>query len=417
MPLSDKIKVIDFGVRKVIGLGFEWGIDLLKGIGKFFINPSLYFSIILAVCIGIFRVKRERLDFHISVYPPLQELRVLLSSGWIAGIILSIISIANGFTISYGIIATLFITTVILTLIGSFRFLSSAFTIGVAFLFIYMTNQFGLNIPWLGKYIENTSINSLSGAVILIGLLLMVEGTLMIRNGSKEIPPKYRTSRRGLIVGAFQAKRVWLIPMFCFLPAGPLTAPFSWWPTIEWGAHSYSLILVPFIIGFQQQIQSSLPHLAIKKIGRQVIWLGIITAAIAVGGMWISILSLVAAALAIIGRGWVSYQHRVREGATPYYFTQQANGLMILAVIPGSPAEKLSLQTGEVIHKCNGQLVKDKDEFYRSLQKNRTYCKLEVLDVNSQIRIVQGALFEGDHHELGIITVEEKKKWGAGEAS
>ncbi len=55
--------------------------------------------------------------------------------------------------------------------------------------------------------------------------------------------------------------------------------------------------------------------------------------------------------------------------------------------------------------------------FYKALQKNRAYCKLEVFDVNGEIRFVQGALFEGDHHELGILTIEDKKKWNGNEAS
>lgn len=395
----------------------EWGLELLKSIGRFFIHPSLYIAIIAAVFIGYLRIKRERADFHISVYPLLHELRYFLSSGWIAGLILSVISVAAGFTVSFGILTTLFFTTTIYTLIGGFRLLSSAFTIGLAFLSIYVSNQFDFHIPWLGPFIEKTNHTSLAGMVILAGLLLIVEGILMIRNGAKESSPKYRKSRRGLTVGAFQAKRMWFIPIFCFLPTGPLTAPFSWWPTLDWGTHSYSLILVPFIIGFQQQIQSNLPDVAVKKLGKQIIAAGVVTTAIAAGGLWISFLPLVGMVFAILARAWISYQHRVREGANPYYFTQRDNGLIILAVIPGSPADKLSLKTGEVIHKCNGQLVKNTDEFYRALQKNRAYCKLEVLDTNEQIRFAQGALYEGDHHELGIITVEGKKKWGTGEAS
>lgn len=56
-------------------------------------------------------------------------------------------------------------------------------------------------------------------------------------------------------------------------------------------------------------------------------------------------------------------------------------------------------------------------EFYKALQKNRAYCKLEVLNSEGEVRFVQGALFEGDHHELGILTVEDRKKWNGNEAS
>ena len=53
-----------------------------------------------------------------------------------------------------------------------------------------------------------------------------------------------------------------------------------------------------------------------------------------------------------------------------------------------------------------------KKVFYEALQQNRAHCKLEVLDVNGQIRFVQRALYEGDHHELGILFVLKMKKNG-----
>lgn len=394
-----------------------WVTEVLKGIGKLFLNPIIYYSIILAFISGVSRVKRERHDFHIRVFDPFHELRFLFPAGLLIGLCLSILTISSGFTITYSIISILILTTIVLTLLGHFRFLSPAFTIGLAFTFILLAKELQWDVPILAKNIQNTTTANLSGIIVILGLLLVIEGIQMIRNGSKQVSPKLRQSRRGLTVGAHQAKRIWLIPILCFLPTGPLTAPFEWWPTFDFGTQSYSLVLVPFLLGFQQQIQSTLPQLAVKRLGNQVIWLGIGITAMAVGGMWISLLSIIAVAIAIIGRGWLSYQHRVRENSTPYYFIPQKSGLMVLAVIPGSPAEKMSLQTGETIHKCNGQAVQNKEEFYKAIQKNAAYCKLEILDVKGEIRFVQGALFEGDHHELGILTVEDRKKWNTDEAS
>lgn len=85
---------------------------------------------------------------------------------------------------------------------------------------------------------------------------------------------------------------------------------------------------------------------------------------------------------------------------------------MILGVLPESPASKMALQVGELITKVNGTSVYDEKGLYEALQRNRAHCKLEVLDVNGQVRFVQRALYEGDHHELGILFVQEKKQWG-----
>ena len=84
---------------------------------------------------------------------------------------------------------------------------------------------------------------------------------------------------------------------------------------------------------------------------------------------------------------------------------------MILGILPSSPAEKLNLQVGEMIMKVNGFSVKTVTEFYQGLQKNRAFCKLEVIDLNGEIRFEQRALYEGEHHELGILFVQDEKKW------
>ncbi|MED1204420.1 PDZ domain-containing protein [Heyndrickxia acidicola] len=395
----------------------EWLIECLKGIGRFFLNPLFYLSIILAVVSGVRRMKRERKDFHVSIYPIFHELRYLFPAGLLGGLTLSVIAMAAGFTISFAMIAAATCTTIILAIAGNHRLLSPAFTLGAAFAALYAVKTLGLHLPLFGSAVSQTPQNSLAGFVILMGLLLSAEGIFMSRNSSKSGSPRLRKSRRGLTVGAFQSKRLWLVPVFCLMPAGPLVSHFHWWPVIDWGGHSYSVVLLPFLIGFQQQIQSSLPEEAVTRLGRQIARLGVLVSVVAIAGIWIPYLPVAAAAIAIAGRAWISYRHRVRENANPYYFTPQKEGLMILAVIPGTPAEKMDIKTGELIFKCNGTRIQHKADIYKALQKNGAYCKLDIIDTKGEIRFVQGALYEGDHHELGIITIDEKKKWDGNEAS
>jgi S1-C subfamily serine protease len=85
---------------------------------------------------------------------------------------------------------------------------------------------------------------------------------------------------------------------------------------------------------------------------------------------------------------------------------------MILGVLPDSPAEKMGLKVGELITKVNGTIVYNETLFYEGLVRNRAQCKLEVIDVNGQIRFVGRALYEGEHHELGVLFVSDQEKWG-----
>lgn len=84
---------------------------------------------------------------------------------------------------------------------------------------------------------------------------------------------------------------------------------------------------------------------------------------------------------------------------------------MILGIIPESPADKMGLQVGELVSKINGVQVRDEQVFYEAIQKNRAHCRLEILDTNGEVRFEQRALFEGDHYELGILFVQDGRKY------
>lgn len=245
---------------------------------------------------------------------------------------------------------------------------------------------------------------------VLLALLIIGEGSLILKNGHKGTSPKLMKSKRGLTVGVHEVKRLWMLPVFLLLPGGAIQPPFEWWPVFSFGEQSYSLFLVPFAVGFHQQIQGLLPKEAVQLVGRRVIVLGAITFIISIAGYWWPITSIAAVALAVLGREVITLHQRLYEENLPFYFSKRNNGLMILGIIPESPASKMALQVGEMVTKVNGLSVNNEKSFYEALQRNRAHCKLEVLDVNGQIRFVQRALFEGDHHELGILFVHDEKK-------
>ncbi|CAM4139357.1 PDZ domain-like protein [Lederbergia lenta] len=386
-----------------------WLIEFAKGFGKMFLNPVFYFSFILALIAGTLRIKRERRDFNLKVNELSHELRYLFPVGIVTGIVFSIIAIGTGFALPPIVIASIATMTILLGIIGNARLLSPALTIGIPLLALYATTYFDFQIPYFDQSFLTSNNHFFIATALLLGIFILTEGFFMLKDGLMDISPKLRKSRRGQTVGAHQTKRLWFIPMFLFLPAGPLTAPFDWWPVFEWGSGMYSPILVPFIIGFQHQVQSILPKVAVNKLAKQVILLGVITIVCAGASFWLpQIMPIVAGAIAISGRLWISYRHRVRERSNPYYFTSRNNGIMILDVIPDSPADKLELKIGEIIKTCNNVPVRNKQELYEALLINRAYCKLEVLDVHNELRLLQRALYEGDHHALGILFVEKR---------
>lgn len=388
-----------------------WLFELLKGTGRFFLHPVFYYLVFLSGILGVSRVKRERKNFHTRTFDAYFELRQLFPLGLILGLVLSIVTVTAGLTVPFAAILLVIFFTVLWSLTTNIRLMSPVYTVGAAFFGIILIAEYGWNIPFFNDAFQAINDKVYPSVIILLALLLISEGILISRNASKGTSPKLVKSRRGQNVGAHEVKRFWIVPVFLLIPGDVLTLPFEWWPVFHMGAESYSLILVPFAVGFNQQIQGMLPKQSIQLQGRRVITLGILTLILSVVGYWYPLISIGVAALAIIGREIISLMQRLKDDNLPFYFSKKNNGLMIIGIIPESPADKMGLQVGELVSKVNGVPTRDEQDFYEALQKNRAHCKLEVLDINGEVRFVQRALYEGDHYELGILFVQEQKKY------
>ncbi|WP_042463018.1 PDZ domain-containing protein [Neobacillus dielmonensis] len=388
-----------------------WLVEFLKGTGKLFLQPVFYYLVFLAGILGVRRVKRERKNFHIRAEDAYFELRQLFPKGILIGLVLSVITIAAGIAIPFAALVLIAVFTFVWSLTTNVRWVSPAYTVSAAFFAIIVIAENGWKIPLFSEAFQSIGDKVYPSIVVVLGLLLIAEGILIAKNGPKGTSPKLAKSKRGQTIGMHEVKRVWMVPLFLLVPGNALHLPFDWWPVFHLGAKEYSLIFVPFAIGSYQQIKGMLPSVAVKLLGRQVIGLGGLITVLASVGYWYPLLSIIVAALAVIGRELISLFGLLKDEGKPVYFSRKNQGLMIIGVIPESPASKMGLQVGEIITKANGVLVRDESLFYEALQKNRAHCKLEVLDTNGEIRFVQRALFEGDHHELGILFVQEGQKY------
>nr|WP_251030268.1 PDZ domain-containing protein [Bacillus sp. ISL-35] len=383
----------------------------MKGTGRLLLHPVFYYSFFIAAVIGVSRVKRERKNFTVRSEDAYFELRQLFPVGLLVGLVISLITVAAGITIPFAAIVLIAAATLLLSFTTRVRLLAPAYTVGAAFFALAFLSGKKIELPLVGDLFANLDEKIYPSIAILLALLTIGEGFLILKNGKKGTSPKLIKSKRGQMVGVHEVKRLWLVPAFMLIPGNILTMPFEWWPVFTLGDNTYSLLLVPFAIGMHQQIQGMLPREAIQQQGSRVIGLGILTTLISATGYWYPIASIAAVSIAIIGREVLTYTQRMHEESRPFYFSKKNHGVMILGILPESPADKMALEVGELVTKVNGTNVNDEKTFYEALSRNRAHCKLEVLDTNGQIRFVQRALYEGDHHELGILFVQDEKKW------
>jgi hypothetical protein len=382
-----------------------WGLEFIKGFGRFFMQPLLYYAIFLAWLFGLLRVKRERKDFHVRVYDGWLDIRSLFSSGIWLGLLLSLVAIGAGMVVTKDVIALIAWSTVLLSLTLQARFLSPAYTLSVAIFGTSFLARSEWTKPLFASWFPTLAEANVTTVALLLSFLLVIEAILIEKYGGQKTSPRLTVSKRGLVIGEHLSQKLWLVPVLLLVPGEGIRSFVSWWPIFSIGEQTYSLMLVPFLLGFSQRAQTMHPAALAKWTGRRVYLLAVLLLLLAVGSYWFQPLAIVVAALAIIGREWISLAARLYEQQRTPYFTKRKDGLVILGILPATPAEKMALQVGEVIAKVNGIAVRTETEFYEALQRNRAFCKLEVLNEAGEVRFVQSAWFEGEHHELGLLFV------------
>jgi S1-C subfamily serine protease len=386
----------------------QWGFELLKSAGLFFLHPLFWFFVIVSLAFGYVRIKRERKTFHTRIADIYDELKFTYTKGLIPGILLSIVLGVLGISIPLGILAIIAVMTAAAALTLRANWMSAAYIVSVSMLI-----GFGLQVnqtePFLDRFPQGFAVVWPALAVFL-GLLVIAEGAVAYRSAHVKTSPGLVVSSRGLPIGQQLANRIWLLPLFILVPGNGLESHLSWWPVFSVPGGSFHFLWIPYFVGFGQRVQGSLPETSIRITAKRVCILGLIVSALGAASLLWTPLAGAAGCAAVLGRIFLSVKQRINDNAAPFYFSKRDQGLMVLGIIPNTPAEDLELKIGEIITKVNGVPVKHVSDFYEALQRNRAYVKLEIIGLNGEIRFDQRASYEGEHHELGILFVKDDRE-------
>ncbi|MDC3416145.1 PDZ domain-containing protein [Aquibacillus salsiterrae] len=382
-----------------------WLLEIAKGIGKFFLHPLVYWFLIVTFLATYARIKRERRSFGSKVYPFFAEASQTLVLSLCAGVVLSLLAIGLGVVFSFPVLLLMTVITVLVTVTGRFSWLSAAYTMGFTYLLLFLLPTLPAGTLPTGWQEAFKRVNVISFTGIL-GLLIIIEAILMLQLKRRNTFPELVKGSRGKWIGQHRIKKIAMIPFFTLIPVGGIVPFASWWPIFPVGGESFGILLLPILIGFEHVSKGTAPLKASRRLGQSLLILGFLTTGIAMAGYYFPILTLVSVAVAIIGREMISYQFKWKDGQKQPFFSPDEAGLLVLDVMSGTPGERLGLMPGERIIKANGQVVINEQQFYEALQINSTYCKLDIRDERGELRFAQRALYQGEHHELGIIFVE-----------
>jgi hypothetical protein len=229
-----------------------------------------------------------------------------------------------------------------------------------------------------------------TGLLGLVAVLHLVEGVLVALDGEKIVTPLYVRHRPGQVVGGFFVQRFWPVPLVVvlFLPgaaaAGGISMP-DWWPLVfpDPGVRPpadtvFLLLPVAGALGYGD-IALTRPARAksLRTAGLLVVYASVLLALTVLGSRQPAWLWL-AAAFAPGAHEWLARHGGAVERRGRAAFVPHPDGVRVLDVLPGSPAERLGIRSGDVVRAVNGQPVRSRAELVSALDAAGLFVALDV---------------------------------------
>ncbi|MNI01899.1 Cell division topological determinant MinJ [compost metagenome] len=267
-------------------------------------------------------------------------------------------------------------------------------------------------VDWrgVGAIVQVITAADIPSLLVIVGILHILEGMLTGLQGVRMASPLFYEGKRGQIIGGYQLQGFWPVPLFLLIPMQGGSSDLIPWGTLFNTSYAagWSILAFPVMIGFTELTMSRLPREKTSWSARMLMLYGLIILLMAVLAQWWTPFILVAALCSIgLHEALIAYSSWMEARQSPLY-VHSNRGLMVLGIVPNSPAADLGIQIGEIIHKVNGYKVLTKTDLHHAMQLHSAFCKLEVVNLQGEIKFLQRAIYNGEHHQLGIILAPDQ---------
>jgi hypothetical protein len=376
-----------------------------KALLQLLTQPFYYIGILFVILHYRRQMALERKLFSTRMHGMAGEtLRTVLAGG-AAGIAVSLVMAFVGTALTLDALLWVWGVSLLLMLVHV-RFLCLAYSAGVIGLLQWL---FGWFPDWpnetLGMIFNSLANVDVPSLLALAAVLHLAEAALIRLDGGRMASPLFLEGKRGKLIGGYHMQNYWPVPLLLLVPAAAAAPDLPWTPLTggdAWNA-GWTVAAFPAMIGFAELATARLPREKALKTSRRLGIYGIVGLALAVLSAYWPVFTVIAALAVLLLHELIVQLSRLEETRHSPLFVHDRTGLRVLAVIPGTPAHELGIRPGEVIRRINGETVLTKEELHRAMRANSAFCKLEVADRQGELRFLQRAVFDGEHHQLGIV--------------
>lgn len=393
------------------------GNNLLWSILLFYVQPLFWVGLLYAFMNYRNRVQYTRKNFRVNFVRNNFEMKDFLLKGVIPGILLSVLTIGIGISLSFEWYMIYQVLTILLLIAGGYRFIHPIFTFSLSSIVMAVLALLDIELPFnqLKPLFQNNqytfgSVNNpgqlIANALLLAAIILLVSVYMMKNQEEEKMFPILRASKRGKQVAKYQKKSMWLLPLMIVVPGEAFEAIADWWPLLEINGESYAFLFMPILIGFHFTVSTQLLQEATAKFRtefRNVALAGIALFAIS---YLVPEVSIFAAGIVLVLSMIVLVRHRRHENQWAFRYGPTNEGLRVIAIRSSSPAQRLNLSVGDIILEMNDQDMNHKDDYNRAVAYNRSYIKMRIRRTDGEIVITQTPLYDDDFNNLGLLILE-----------
>lgn len=349
------------------------------------LNPFFWLVVVLVFVQCQRMNKFQQKLFGRAYYDPWRQTFLSIAFGFLGGTVGSVLLLLFGLSLNGLGVAYIWPVALVLLLFSP-RFLCFAYAGGIVALASLLVRRV---FSWWPGLSENFSFLAglteihLPALIALIGILHLTEAFLIYISGHLAAAPIYTKSAQGEIVGGFNLQRFWPLPLIglwaASFPAGSefmaggLPMP-DWWPLLEpvfkpGPGEELVYLMVPLVagLGYSDLALSSSPEEKKLKSVLNLAFYSIVLIALSLAAdRWTSFL-LPAVLMAPLGHEFlIQHSNRTEKSRTPLY-RHRGQGVRVMVVRKGSPAQKAGIQAGDVITEVNGIKVNSRREVLGAL--------------------------------------------------
>ena len=389
--------------------------QVLKIFELFLLQPLVWLGLLRSYLTAKRRVKSERQHFQSAINPQLVEVHHFLVDGCLLGVLMTIISLALGLVVApiwvviYEVVAAISLIIIPGALVPVTAF-------GLSWLVYWIMSP---ELTTVGGALQRhgVAMTSMSGNLVVNGLLLLAivlaATAVLLRHYDYEgRSPQLQPDQRGKRLVRYQWQQLLVLPVGVLVPGDWLHATISWWPVFMVGERSFSILLLPLLVGTSVRVYKQLPQIAWRQLAARYGWVTLASVLVAIIARF-AVLSpqwLLALMGLIVVLTWgILAQHRYHDRHQQFRYSDTEQGVRVIGLRHHTPADKLNLDLGDIILECNRQPVNTEAEFYAALLKSPTYVHLKVRNRQQELIITETAIYNGAPHELGIVLFTDQE--------